>query len=53
MLHLDVVEAKPEQFKPYEKGDKLYGRGAIDMKAASAVEILVLRTGRKVNFPLA
>ncbi|MEM4648298.1 MAG: hypothetical protein QXO12_03265, partial [Candidatus Pacearchaeota archaeon] len=26
--HLDVVVGKPEQFKPYEKDGKLFGRGA-------------------------
>jgi len=41
--HLDVVAAKDEQFSPYEKDAKLYGRGAIDMKAAAAVEILVFK----------
>ncbi|MFN4213003.1 MAG: M20/M25/M40 family metallo-hydrolase, partial [Microgenomates group bacterium] len=30
--HLDVVSGKEEQFKPYEKDGKLYGRGATDMK---------------------
>lgn len=41
--HLDVVPAKPEQFIPREKGDKLWGRGAIDMKAAAATEILTFK----------
>lgn len=51
--HLDVVEAKPDQFKPYEKNGRLYGRGAIDMKAAAAVEILVFKElAKKVNYPL-
>lgn len=51
--HLDVVEGKQEQFKPYEKNGKLYGRGAIDMKAAGAVEILVFKELiEKVNYPL-
>jgi len=34
--HLDVVPAKPEFYTPYEEGEKLYGRGADDMKAAIA-----------------
>jgi succinyl-diaminopimelate desuccinylase len=41
--HLDVVAAKDNQFKPYEENGKLYGRGAIDMKAAAAVEILAFK----------
>lgn len=32
--HLDVVPAKSSQFKPKIKGDKLFARGAQDMKAA-------------------
>ncbi|MFL5885986.1 MAG: M20 family metallopeptidase, partial [Thermoleophilaceae bacterium] len=34
--HLDVVPAHPEQFQPYDDGDKLYGRGAYDMKGGLA-----------------
>jgi succinyl-diaminopimelate desuccinylase len=52
--HLDVVAAKEEQFKPYEKNSRLYGRGAIDMKAAAAVEILVFKEmAKKISYPLA
>ncbi len=51
--HLDVVPGKPEQYKPIVKGDKLWGRGASDMKAAAAVEILVFKKlAKKVNYPL-
>ncbi len=32
--HFDVVDGKKEDFKPYIKGDKLYGRGAADMKGS-------------------
>jgi succinyl-diaminopimelate desuccinylase len=35
--HLDVVTAKPEQFTPLQKDGKLFGRGALDMKAAALV----------------
>jgi succinyl-diaminopimelate desuccinylase len=34
--HLDVVPARPEQFDPVVKDDRLYGRGAYDMKGALA-----------------
>ncbi len=33
--HLDVVPGRPEQFTPRVEGDRLIGRGAYDMKAAS------------------
>ncbi|HKU17978.1 MAG TPA: M20/M25/M40 family metallo-hydrolase [Candidatus Saccharimonadales bacterium] len=35
--HVDVVPAKPEQFKAYEKDGRLYGRGALDMKGTALV----------------
>jgi succinyl-diaminopimelate desuccinylase len=34
--HLDVVPAREEQFRPRVEGDRLYGRGAYDMKGALA-----------------
>ncbi len=34
--HIDVVPGKPEQFLPVTKGDRIYGRGAADMKAGCA-----------------
>src|SRR5690348_12620352 len=39
--HLDVVPAEPEQFRPYRVGDRLYARGAHDMKVAALVEAQV------------
>jgi succinyl-diaminopimelate desuccinylase len=39
--HLDVVPAHPDQFEPKVEGDKLYGRGAYDMKGAVAAMLLV------------
>lgn len=52
--HLDVVPAKPEQFNPKEISGKLYGRGADDMKAATAVLILLFKElAKKVSYPLA
>lgn len=53
-VHLDVVPAKENQFSPQEKDGKLYGRGAYDMKAAAAVEILVFKElAKKLNYPIA
>jgi succinyl-diaminopimelate desuccinylase len=34
--HLDVVPGHPEQFTPSVHGDRLYGRGAYDMKGGLA-----------------
>jgi succinyl-diaminopimelate desuccinylase len=52
--HLDVVSGRQEQYKPYEKDGKLFGRGAVDMKGAAAVEILVFKeVAKKVSYPLA
>src|SRR5215207_1209241 len=34
--HLDVVPGRPEQLTPHVVGDRLYGRGAYDMKAGLA-----------------
>jgi succinyl-diaminopimelate desuccinylase len=34
--HLDVVPGRPEQFTPRIDGDRLYGRGAYDMKGGLA-----------------
>ena len=52
--HLDVVPGKEYQYKPYEKNGRLYGRGAYDMKAPGAVEILVFKELVKtLKYPLA
>lgn len=42
--HLDVVPAEPGQFEARVVGDRLYGRGAYDMKAALAAMMLALPT---------
>ena len=38
--HLDVVPGRPGQFDPRVQGDRLYGRGAYDMKGALAAMLL-------------
>jgi succinyl-diaminopimelate desuccinylase len=40
--HLDVVPARPEQFSPSVVGDRLYGRGAYDMKGGLAAMMCAL-----------
>src|SRR3954447_24328363 len=40
--HLDVVPARPEQFSPTVDGDRLYGRGAYDMKGGLASMMLAV-----------
>ncbi len=42
MVHMDVVAAKPEQFKLKVQGDKLIGRGASDMKFSIPLGIALL-----------
>jgi succinyl-diaminopimelate desuccinylase len=41
--HLDVVPGTPDQFVPRLEGDRLYGRGAQDMKVATLVLAKVFR----------
>jgi len=40
--HLDVVPGRPEQFEPRPEGDRLFGRGAYDMKGALAALLLAV-----------
>jgi len=52
--HLDVVPATAEQFTPKDINGRLYGRGADDMKAATAALILLFKdTVGRLNYPLA
>ena len=39
--HLDVVPGLEDQFEPRVEGDRLYGRGAYDMKGALAAMMIV------------
>src|SRR5918997_192332 len=41
--HYDVVPGRIEQFTPSTEGDRLYGRGAYDMKGALAAMMCALR----------
>jgi succinyl-diaminopimelate desuccinylase len=41
--HVDVVPARPEQFTPFERDGRIYGRGTQDMKAAAAAMLLALK----------
>src|SRR3954449_2154424 len=41
--HLDVVPGRPEQFTPRAEGDRLYGRGAYDMKGGLAGMMCAVR----------
>jgi succinyl-diaminopimelate desuccinylase len=53
--HLDVVPGRPEQFQPRVEGERLYGRGAYDMKGALACLLLALadlRTQERVRVRL-
>ena len=51
--HLDVVPAEPAQFRPHRKGDRLYARGAQDMKVSALVQTQVFRElARAVPYPL-
>lgn len=52
--HIDVVPGKKEQFHPYEKEGKLFGRGACDMKGATVAMILLFRHFAKtLSYPIA
>lgn len=41
--HVDVVPGKPDQFRPEVIDDRLFGRGAVDMKGFVAVAMHVIR----------
>ncbi|MGV2940355.1 M20 family metallopeptidase [Mesobacillus sp. LC4] len=41
--HVDVVSGKKEQFVPVEKNDRIYARGAADMKAGVAAMMVAMK----------
>jgi succinyl-diaminopimelate desuccinylase len=52
--HLDVVPGEPEQFVPRRDGDRLYARGAQDMKISGLVQAQVFRElAASLPYPLA
>jgi succinyl-diaminopimelate desuccinylase len=52
--HLDVVPAEPAQFRPRREGDRLYARGAEDMKVSALIQAQVFRElAGRLPYPLA
>jgi acetylornithine deacetylase len=57
--HVDVVSAEPEElwtsapFRPDVRNDRLYGRGACDMKGGVAAMLLATEVLRALEVPLA
>lgn len=51
--HLDVVPGKDHLYKPVVRNDRLYGVGAMDMKASIACIIMAFKkVADKVDYPL-
>jgi succinyl-diaminopimelate desuccinylase len=50
--HLDVVNGKSEQFIPRVEGDKLYGRGTVDMKGFVALAMHAVRELSSEDFDI-
>ena len=52
--HLDVVPAEPAQFEPRRVGDRLYARGAQDMKVTALAQAMAFRElAARLPYPLA
>src|SRR3989344_6777391 len=52
--HLDVIPGKDSQYMPKIKNNKLYGAGAMDMKANIVCLIKIFKSvAKKVKYPLA
>ncbi|TAL51028.1 M20 family peptidase [Patescibacteria group bacterium] len=47
--HFDVVPGDPEQFVPTVQGEKLFGRGAMDMKSGDAAMMHLMRDLAQTN----
>lgn len=47
--HIDVVPGRPEQFEARLDGDRLFGRGAYDMKGALAAMLLAVADLREIE----
>ncbi|MCX7972313.1 MAG: M20/M25/M40 family metallo-hydrolase [bacterium] len=52
VVHLDVVDAKPEQFEPYVQDGKVFGRGALDMKGPASVTIELFKNLSDKKYPI-
>jgi acetylornithine deacetylase/succinyl-diaminopimelate desuccinylase-like protein len=52
--HLDVVPAPPAQFRPYRDGDRLFARGAQDMKLSGLLAAQAFREqAARLPYPVA
>ena len=52
--HLDVVPAPPDQFRPRRDGDRLFARGAQDMKVTGLLAAQVFREhAARLPYPVA
>ncbi|GAB4218623.1 MAG: M20/M25/M40 family metallo-hydrolase [Candidatus Microgenomates bacterium] len=52
--HLDIISAKPNQFNPFIKENKLYGAGSLDMKGGLSVLVYIFKKyANKLNYPIA
>ncbi|SER32914.1 succinyl-diaminopimelate desuccinylase [Gracilibacillus ureilyticus] len=40
--HVDVIEGEKDQFRPFSRNNKMYGRGSIDMKAGVAAMMVTV-----------
>ncbi|MEN3014938.1 MAG: M20/M25/M40 family metallo-hydrolase [bacterium] len=52
VAHLDVVDANDEQFEPLVDGDRVIGRGALDMKGPASTLIHMFRNLNDKKYPI-
>ncbi|MCC7357218.1 M20 family metallopeptidase [Candidatus Uhrbacteria bacterium] len=50
--HFDVVEGDDEQFVPKQEEDKIFGRGALDMKSGLAIMMMLMRQAKEKKWDL-